>query len=422
MNDQLFMLRSMVVSTLIGALIGLEREYRSRLKGDKGFAGLRTFMFYALLGNICTWLTRSVSPAMLPLGFAAMILLVSVTYFRGSMLGWTDRGMTTEVAALLTFVLGALVAAGRTETAVAVGVIIAVLLSAKPALLRWVDRITTEDMYTTLKFAVITFVVLPILPNASYGPLHAFNPHDIWLMVVLISGVSFLGYVALKILGPGRGIALSGLLGGLASSTAVALSFSRRSKDTPELSRSCALAILVASTVMAFRIAVLVGVVHPALFRILWLPLVALAASGTVMALWLWRGAKRDAASVGTLELHNPFRLSSVLTFGAAYALVLFLVKAADRFLSDAASGLVAAISGLTQVDAITLTASKLAKTTMPEETAVVVILIAALSNTAAKGLIGASVGHRRLRRPLLVSLGVMFLSGLATIPFLKYL
>jgi len=420
-TDQIDILRSMGIATLIGALIGLEREYTHQLKGEKGFAGLRTFMFYALLGNISAWLTKTTSPAMLPLGFAAVALLVGVTYLRGSMMEWTDRGMTTEVAALVTFLLGALVAAGRVEAAVAFGVIVAVLLSAKPTLLRWVERITTEDLYTTLKFAVITFVVLPILPNRHYGPLDAFNPHEIWIMVVLISGVSFLGYVAYKLYGPERGIALSGLLGGLASSTAVSLSFGRRSKDNPALAKSCAMAITVASTVMVARIAVLVVVVQPSLFRILWIPLAALGVSGVATSLWLWQGSRHDTAIEGGLEIANPFRLSTVIAFGAAFAIVLFLVKAAGKFLPVTGTPMVAAISGLTQVDAITLSVAKLTGTTFSANLAVGAILIAALSNTVSKALIGISVGDRKIRRPLLTALGIVFLSGLATLPIIYF-
>jgi uncharacterized membrane protein (DUF4010 family) len=421
-NGHIDILRSMGIATLIGALIGLEREYTHQLKGEKGFAGLRTFMFYALLGNVSAWLTKIVSPAMLPLGFAALALLVTVTYFRGSMMEWTDRGMTTEVAALLTFLLGALVATGEVETAVAVGVIVAVLLSAKPALLRWVERITTEDIYTTLKFAVITFVVLPILPNHHYGPLQAFNPHEIWIMVVLISGVSFLGYVAYKLYGPERGIALSGLLGGLASSTAVSLSFGRRSKDNPALAKGCAMAITVASTVMVARIAVLVAVVQISLFRYLWIPLVALGVSGVATSLWLWRGSRHDTSIEGGLEIQNPFRLTTVIAFGVAFALVLFLVKAADRFLPVTGTPMIAAISGLTQVDAITLSVAKLTGPNLSANLAVGAILIAALSNTLSKALIGISVGHRNIRRPLLTALGIVFLSGLATLPIVYFL
>ncbi len=421
MSDQLEILRSLAVATLIGALIGLEREYRSRLKGEKAFAGLRTFMFYALIGNLATWLSRLIDPVILPVTFVGLILLVSATYFRGSG-GDADRGMTTEVVALITFLLGSTVAAGQTEVAVALGVIVAVLLSAKPTLLRWVEKLTPEDIYTTLKFAVVTFVVLPILPNRTFGPFDAFNPHQVWLMVVLISGVSFLGYVAFKLFGPERGIVLSGLLGGLASSTAVALSFSRRSQENPALSRGCALAIVIASTVMAARIAVLVAVIQPDLFRLLWLPLTAIALAGTGASVWLYLGARHDTRDVHELQIQNPFRLTSVLAFGAAFALVLFLVKASQHALPDAGTTLIAAISGLTQVDAITLSVSKLAGTSVSQPLAVTAVVVAALSNTLSKALIGVAGGNRRLRRPLLIGLGIIFAAGLlslAAVPLL---
>jgi uncharacterized membrane protein (DUF4010 family) len=416
-NPELLILRSMGLALLIGALIGLEREYHHRLKGEKGFAGLRTFMFYALLGNIATWLSVEANAVILPGAFLGLILLLAVNYFRPGASDERDRGMTTEVAALLTFLLGCMVAVGEQAVAVALGVVVAALLSAKPTLVRWVQGLTTEDIYTTLKFAVITFVVLPILPDREYGPFQSFNPYEIWLMVVLISGVSFLGYIALKLLGPKRGTALSGILGGLASSTAVAISFSRQSRETPELSRSCALAIVLASTVMVVRIGVLVSAVYSGLFYTLWLAVLLLLAAGVIASLWLWRGARRDPAMGGGLEIRNPFRLSSVLGFGAAYALVLFLVKAGRTLLPDGSTEIIALVSGLTQVDAITLSVAKLAGEGMALRLAAAAVLIAALSNTVTKVMIGVSLGDVKLRRPLLLGLGLILVCGLLVLP-----
>jgi uncharacterized membrane protein (DUF4010 family) len=409
------MLRSLAVAVLIGALIGLEREYHYRLKGETGFAGLRTFIFFAVLGNLAAWISMAAHSAVLPVSFLGLILLLAANYFRGST-GERDRGMTTEIASLLTFLLGTLVAVGEIVVAVALGVVVAALLSAKPALHRWVENLSPEDVYTTLKFAVVTFVVLPILPDLNYGPLGALNPHEIWLMVVLISGVSFLGYVALKLMGPERGIGLSGILGGLASSTAVAVSFSRRSRETPALCRSCAMAIIAASTVMVLRILVLAGAVYPGLLKALWLPLTVVGASGAGASIWLWRGSRNGPSTGDGLEIGNPFRLSAVLTFGAAYAVILFLVKAVREFLPEGSVGLVAVVSGLTQVDAITLTVAKLTREDMSMNLAVSTIIIAALSNTMSKALIGITMGHKDLRRPLLLGLGAMFITGVAVL------
>ena len=411
----------MGVAILIGALIGLEREYHHRLNNEKGFAGLRTFMFYSVLGNLATWISKDSHPFVLPVAFLGLILLLAATYFRGATAD-RDRGMTTEVAALLTFLLGCLVATGEIVVAVALGVVIATLLSAKPTFLRWVEKLTPEDIYTTLKFAVVSFVVLPLLPDRAYGPLASFNPHEIWLMVVLIAGVSFLGYVSLKLMGPKHGVALSGLLGGLASSTAVAVAFSRRSKETPSLSRSCAMAVVVASTVMVARIAALVGIVFPGLFVQLWTPLVVMGGAGVGASYWLWRGARKTKSNGKTLKIRNPFRLSAVLTFAAAYALVLLLVNLVREFFPDGSTAVVAVLSGLTQVDAITLSVAKLAQEDMAHNLAVSAIMIAALSNTVSKAMIGVTLGHKRFQRPLLTGLGIMFVSGLLVLPFLYYL
>jgi uncharacterized membrane protein (DUF4010 family) len=300
------------------------------------------------------------------------------------------------------------------EAAVALGVVIAALLSSKPVLRGWVDRLAPEDIYTTLKFAVVAFVVFPILPDRAYGPLAAINPHEIWIMVVLISGVSFLGYVALKLLGPERGVVVSGFLGGLASSTAVTLSFSRRSRENPDLAGGCALAILISSTVMVARLAVLVGVVSPALLRDLALPLGLLGGAGLLVSLVVWSQNRHAADGGGTLVIHNPFRLPTVLAFGAAYGVVVFLVKASRAFFPEGSSLLVGAISGITQVDAIALSAARLVGTDLPVRMAMATILVGALANTATKAVIAGALGDPAIRRPVYLGLGAVFAVGLA--------
>jgi uncharacterized membrane protein (DUF4010 family) len=418
LDDHLELVRSLAIAILTGALIGLEREYHHRLKHETGFAGLRTFTFFAVLGNLSTWIATLGHPWILPVGFLGLVLLLGVSHLR-SAVPERDRGMTTEVASLITFLIGVLTALGRVEVAVALAVVVAALLSAKPAFRNWVEQLEPEDIYTTLKFAVVAFVVFPILPDRSYGPLAALNPHEIWIMVVLISGVSFLGYIALKLLGPDRGIALSGLLGGLASSTAVAVSFSRRSREQPELVAGCALAVVIASTVMVVRIAALVAAVDPSLFRLLWMPLAAIGITGVACAAVLRGKARHQGGTGAGLKVRNPFRLTTVLAFGAAYAIVLFLVKAGQASLPAGSTAAVAALSGLTQVDAITLSVAKLAREGMAEGAAAVFIVVGALSNTASKAVIAGVLGHRDLRLPVLMSLGIMFAAGLATVPWI---
>jgi len=413
MGDELEALRQAGFALLIGALIGLEREYHHRLKGRKGFAGLRTFMFFTLLGTLSARLSQDVHSLVLPAALLGLFLLLAVHHSRSASGEERDMGMTTEVAALLSFLLGAIVAVGRADVAVALGVAIAVLLSAKPALRSWVERLTPEDIYTTLKFAVVTFVVLPFLPDRSFGPYSAFNPHEIWLMVVLISGVSFLGYVALKLLGPERGIVMSGFLGGLASSTAVAVSFSRRSRETPSTSRAAALAIVLASLVMVVRIVVEVAVVNPHLLAVLWWPLLLVVGGGGMAGLLLWRRATRSPSLSGELPVRNPFRLGAVLIFGVAYALVMFLVKAGQSILPEGSTEAVAILSGMTQVDAITLSVARLSGQGMEPRLAATSILFAALSNTLVKAIIGIVLGDARIRRPLLFGLGAMFAAGI---------
>jgi uncharacterized membrane protein (DUF4010 family) len=279
-----------------------------------------------------------------------------------------------------------------------------------------VQRITREDVYATLTFAVITVIVLPVLPNQAFGPppLDVLNPHKIWLMIVFISGISFLGYVLVKVVGPRQGIGLTGLLGGLVSSTAVTASFAERSQRENELAKPFALAITVAWTVMFARVIVEVAALNAALLRVLWQPMVASAAAGLAYGVYLYLAQRTDRE--GEVAFSNPFQLGPAVKFGLLYAVILLVSKAAQTYLGDLGVYLSSIVGGLADVDAITLSMAELSRAAggVDPITAERAIVLAAMSNTVAKGGIVLVSGTSALRRALLPGFVLMLVVGIS--------
>jgi uncharacterized membrane protein (DUF4010 family) len=279
----------------------------------------------------------------------------------------------------------------------------------------FVRRITREDIYATLKFAVITAIVLPVLPNREIvdtAPFDVLNPHKIWLMVVFISGISFLGYVLVKIVGSRQGIGLTGLLGGLVSSTAVTLSFSQRSQRQSGLAKPFALAIMVSWTVMFSRVVVEVAALNVTLLGVLWLPMAASAAAGLLYCVYLYFSQRTNEA--GEVQVSNPFELGPAIKFGLLYAVILLVSNAARLSpLEDTGLYLSSILSGLADVDAITLSVAELSKVGGLElSTGARAIVLAAMSNTVVKGGIVLSSGSGALRKALLPGFVLMLVAG----------
>jgi uncharacterized membrane protein (DUF4010 family) len=278
----------------------------------------------------------------------------------------------------------------------------------------FVRRITREDVYATLKFAVITAIVLPVLPNQSFGPppWDVLNPYKIWLMVVLISAISFLGYVLVKVVGSRQGIGLTGLLGGMVSSTAVTLSFSERSQKEIDLAKPFALAITVAWTVMFSRVVIVVALLNVDLLRVFWMPMAAAAAVGLAYCAFLYFSQRTDEE--GGVDFSNPFELGPAVKFGLIYGVILLISKAAQMYLPAAGIYLASIVAGLTDVDAITLSMAELSSTGgLDMSTAARAIVLAAMSNTVVKGGIVMSSGASALRKALLPGFVLMLVTGI---------
>ncbi len=406
------------VALAIGFLIGIQREFAhggsSRDEHDI-VAGERTFALFGLAGALAAMMAEELNSAVAFIGVLLVLgALVTAAYMVDARKG--QVGLTTEVAIVIAIATGALSYWGYLTLAVAIGIATTVLLSLKLETDRFARSLTREDISAVLQLAVISAIVLPVLPNESFlpPPFDVLNPFKIWLMVVFISGISFLGYVAIKVIGPEQGIGITGFLGGLVSSTAVTLSFSERSNREPDLSKPFALAITIAWTVMFARVLVEVGVVYQPLLKLVWLPIGASGLVGLLYCLYLFFSHR--TAEKADVAFSNPFDLASAIKFGLLYGLVLLISRAAQMYLGDTGLYLSSILSGVADVDAITLSMAELSKTGVIEmPKAALAIILATMSNTAVKGGIALSMGGKALRKPLLFALLLMLTVGIGT-------
>lgn len=388
-------LRTFAASAAIGLLIGLERE-----RHPATAAGLRTFTLTALFGTASALLGELVGTAWVAaIGLLLVGAMAVAAQPRGA--GPTgDPGTTTTVALLLCFVLGAMTWHGLATAAASLAVVVTALLYFKPELKGLTERITRSDMLSILQFGALSLVVLPALPDRGFGPHGALNPYQIWLMVVLISGVSLAGYVTLRLVGARRGLLLTGLLGGLVSSTATTVTYARRVRDDPSQAHASALVILLAGTVVFARVALLAAVVAPSVLPALAPVLLAAGMPMLVAGLALWR---RLPAAAGTAEavpprVGNPMELRTAFAFAGFYALVLLFAAELAQRLGGAGLYAVALLSGLTDVDALTLGSLRLHGVGgVTAQQAVVAIAIAFLANIGFKFAVAGWIGRRVL-------------------------
>jgi uncharacterized membrane protein (DUF4010 family) len=397
----------------LGVLLGLERE---RQKGEGGgFAGVRTFGLISLAGGVAAHLEQALGQPWLALAlFAGIAGLVTVSYAVTASRG--DLGVTTEVSALLAFLLGYLCLRGQPELAAGLAVASGGVLALKEWLHRLAGRIQGADIEATLKFAIVSIIILPLVPNENFGPppLDVVNPYKIWLMVVLISGLNFVSYLLVKLVGAEHGIGVTGLLGGLVSSTAVSLGFAERSRAQPRLAPQLALGILLAWMVMFVRVVVMVGVVAPSL-----VPRLALAVSALALPclafVFLLRRRSKDGGTASVAAGENPFELGQAIRFGLLFGVITFVAKAAQVYLGEAGLYLAGAVAGLTDVDAIALSMANLARGDPASASAAArTVVIAVLSNTLVKGGMAMFLGAAELRRAIAPAVLVILAAGAA--------
>lgn len=398
------------IALALGLMIGIEREREH----PAAFAGIRTFPLITLLGCTGALLNDHFAPWSFALTLVILAAFVIASYIQTSTAG--APGITTEIASVLGFLYGALVWWQMTELAAALAVVTVLLLATKEPLEQLSRRIGPQDVAAALQFGIITLIVLPILPDRTFGPLDVLNPRDIWLMVVLIAGINLVGYVLIKLLGSRQGIGLAGLLGGLVSSTATTLSFSQHSREEPRLSPELALGIVLASTIMFIRVLAVTFTINTSLGQVLLAPIASAGAVGFIGCGALLFSQRRKISSSEEKEqitADNPFELWRAIQFGLLFGLVIFISKAAQEFFGTAGVYISSAAAGLTDVDAITLSLSNLAGETISDTVAARGITLAALANTGVKAFIASSAGAPALRRHALPIFVLMTITGI---------
>jgi uncharacterized membrane protein (DUF4010 family) len=402
----------------IGLLIGIQRESAYDDPEKKLFAGVRTFALFSLAGYTFALMSEQINSALPILGGAVVIgALMVLNYYVDLKL--EKPGITTEIAALIVYAIGAMCYWDMILLAAAIGISVTVLLSLKLQFRQFASAVTRQDIYATLTFAVISLIVLPILPNQTYNlipPFDVLNPYKIWLMVVFTSGISFLGYVMIKLIGVSRGIALTGLVGGLASSTAVTLSFSQRSKSTEALAKPFSLAIIVAWTVMFIRVLIVVFALQSELAPRLLLPLGVMGIAAIGYSTFLYFSQR--GGTTKDIDFVNPFELGPALKLGAMFAVILVVARGAQLAFGNVGVYLSSFVSGLLDVDAITFTMIDLVggATKLDVDVGTAAIVIAVLSNTLFKGGFALANGSKQLRNALLPGLALISLAGIVAV------
>lgn len=395
--------RQLGLALLLGLLVGLQRE-----RTEGAVAGIRTFPLITVLGTMTALLAERLGGWLLAaglLGIAGMFIFANFIRLRS---GHFDAGMTTEVAALVMYGVGAYLVIGSAGVAVAVGGVVATLLHWKQPLHRWAGRLGEEDLKAIMQFVLITLVILPVLPNARFGPYGVWNPYRIWLLVVLIVAVSLTGYVAYKLFGQRRGALLNGLLGGLISSTATTVTYARQTAGHAGIP---ALVIMLASTVVFARVLLLIGVTAREHFPTMAGPLALMLGWCALVCAAAYVAAGRQPAE--PFSQPNPAQLKMAVGFGALYALVILAVAVAKEQFGTRGLYVVAMLSGLTDMDAITLSTAQLVQRGQLDNlTGGRAILLASLANLVFKTGIVLALGSPALRRQMGLWFGLAFAGG----------
>ncbi len=391
-----------LISLILGGLIGTEREFKKQREKVSMFGGIRTFMLISLLGTLSAYAGKLVNEMVVPVSVASLIAFLIASQFIEKV-----PSITSRIAALITFLVGVICYTGNFQIASVIAVTVLFVLTFREQMHEFVKHLTIQDLFAFLKFAAVTVVIYPLLPDRTIGPYGGVNPRDVWAMVVVISTIDFIGYALTKFIGSRRGIVITGLIGGLVSSTAVTVTLSPLFRENPQLINNCAAGIIGASTIMFIRIFVLASIVNLNFSAFLLIPCAAATVLGLLFAYYV---SKQEETKGSNIRVHNPFELSNAFKFGAFYGFILFLSKSATKVVGALGLYAISAISGLSDVDAITLSTSKIFTSGYVDVTvAVVTILIAATVNTLFKWFLTLWMGGRELFRK--TSLGFILLT-----------
>jgi uncharacterized membrane protein (DUF4010 family) len=408
------LLHRLAIALGVGLIVGIERGWTSRLEpGGRVSAGVRTFSLVGLLGGVLAALGGPDSYAMLAAGLLVVGGFVIGVYAMTSR-ETQDFGMTTEIALLATFGLGALAVLGAPFEAAAAAIVMALVLGLKTEVHSVILGLERHELIASLQLLLIVAVLVPLLPAQQMGPWNAVNPRTIGMLVVLIATMSWVGYFAVRVLGSRLGLMLTALFGGLTSSTAVTVAYARRSIAAASHRDLFGAGIALAAAMMTPRVAVEIGIVNPALLRGI-LPVLAVLAF-VPLACVAWINLRRPAGDVPhEVELSNPLQLKAAIVFGLALSVLFIAGRVIERNLGDAGVYAMAAVAGLVDVDAISLSLADAATRELPQATAQRGIVIALLVNTAAKAVLAAAIGGRPMLRSATAVLAAALAGGLVT-------
>lgn len=416
-------LTDIAVALAIGLLIGSERGWHSREQEEGSrVAGIRTFTLISVLGGISAVFSQHLLPGysllICALVFFCIALLLTVGYLQSAKTR-TDLSITTEVAAMLTFWLGTLPAYGFALLATTLAVILALLLHLKYRLHHWLRILDERELLGTLQFLIVSVVLLPLLPNRGFGPWEAINPYQLWWMVVLISGLSLVGYFAMRMAGARRGILATSLTGGLVSSTSVTITLSRLHGDVPDTGGITA-GILLACATMFARIIIVISAIKASLLTGIFFPMGTGFLSLLLIALWQFRTSIKDQQQ-HTVKIHNPFQLGPAIKFGALLGGVMVAAQALRHWLGDTGLYLLSVATGIADVDAIVLSLAPNVGADLTQNIAVTCISLAAATNTLIKGIYcrvisGPVLGNKVLISAIVSSLLVLSSLGIVRV------
>ncbi len=388
---------NLLVALLLGAIVGTQRGWvaRNNVEGSR-VAGIRTFSLVGLYGGLSAILAAHYSPLLLGFALLALVVLASIAFVLKQRKS-QDISITGVVSLLVTFVLGSLAVSGEPVLAAAAAVITAVVLDNKKELHEALQKLQEYELDAALRLMLISVVMLPLLPNQSYGPWQALNPYEIWWMVVLIASISFLGYFAIKIGGAKRGVLFTSVFAGFSSSTALTLQFSNLSRDQPTISPLLASGILLCCGTMFPRLLIVASLINTELTPILW-PVIVVMMIGLYIPAWfIWRSTDVDFNEDQSANHKNPLALQSALWFGVILAIIMLLAHALSDWFGQAGTLALSAVSGITDVDVITLALGRQSTHSLDAYTAAMGIIIAASVNTLVKMGMVISIGDRGL-------------------------
>ncbi len=404
----------------LAMIIGLEREHRYQLAGYRGFSGMRTNTLMGLFGAAIYTFFGDMPYifASFVLGFCALIVAAYIVTSKKS----KDAGATSEISAFLVFVVGILCGMQEYLVATVMCLVIITISYFKRPMHKWAKKVKHVELMSTMQFMLITFVILPLLPNASFGPYEFFNPYIVWLMVVLVSGISFASYIAIKIFGTKKGIALTGFLAGFISSTALTYSLSRQSNQYKKVQLPFMMAVVIAVTGVYFRVIFEVAVVNSELLSKLLVPLLAMGGVGVLASVRLFVKHEPVPAIVEkkAVEMKSPFTLGPAINFAILFAFVLFLTKFMATVVGASALHVTSFITGFLDIDSIVISNARLALDgDISETTASVAITLAVIANTLAKAAIFFFFGNKIVSKRLFLNLLPVVVIGLVATFFL---